>query len=59
MTVFNRILISAAALSFVVLASFGVTLAALTLIEPREPPVIRLKPTIAPFTTRVIEYRYC
>lgn len=55
----NQILISAVALSFVVLASFGFTMAAFMSIESRQAPVIKLKPTIAPFRTRVIEYRYC
>lgn len=59
MTVLKRILISAVALSFVVLASFGFTLAAFVSIENRQAPVLKLKPTIAPFKTRVIEYRYC
>lgn len=55
----KRVLISAVALSFVVLASFGFTLAAFVSIENRQAPILKLKPTIAPFKTRVIEYRYC
>lgn len=55
----KRILISVVALSFVVLASFDFTMAAIMSIEARQAPVLKLKPTIAPFRTRVIEYRYC
>lgn len=55
----RQVLISAVTLFFVALASFGFVLATLQTVERRAAPPVQLKPTIAPFVTRVIEYRDC